>query len=86
VLLIALVVEVENYNVRLAAVNTGVCFQILKDMPSYLISFSFVVTPEPLQEGFPMAFLGLDYGRSMTVPAVVLQAVLFPLISIKFVR
>jgi hypothetical protein len=86
VLLITLVVEVKNYDVGLAAVNTGVCFQILKDMPPYLISFSFVVTPEPLEEGFPMASLGPDYGRPMTVPAVVLQAVLFPLISIKFVR
>ena len=85
-LFVALVVEVEDYDVRLAAVDAGVSSKVVEDIPPDLVSLSVVVPLLTLEEGDPVRSLRLGDRPAVTIAAVMLKSVLLPLIPVELVR
>jgi hypothetical protein len=86
VLLIAPVVEVEDYDVRLAAIDAGVGSQVFENTAPDLISLSIVVALLAPEESAAVCLLGLCDRPAMTVAAVMLKSVFLPPVPVEFIR
>jgi hypothetical protein len=81
--LVALMVEVENNDIRFPTVHTRMGFQIFKNKSPIFIPLSFIIPLQPFQKCFPVSSLRANDRLAMTIPAIVLKAIFFPLISIE---